>query len=157
MSIFLFIRIGTVLMVLTLFVISSPTTPLPRVAARLNTPFSYLRDTDNPSILARFDSTYEDSTYIKSMKYSEEKGFGTYSKVLSSDMVYDLVTYTKNKIDSTVNEILEGDFSINPKVYNQENISCRFCTFKDLCYFKEKDITYLDKVEDLSFISGGDE
>lgn len=109
---------------------------------------------EDPSILARFDSTFEDSTYIKSMKYSEEKGFGTYSKVLSSDMVYHLVTYTKDKINNTVDKILDGDFSINPKVYDGKNISCQFCSFKDLCYMKDSDLEYLDKVEDLSFLGG---
>ena len=47
-----FILCGTVLIVLTLFVISSPTTPSPRVAALLKIPFSYFNETDKPSILS---------------------------------------------------------------------------------------------------------
>ena len=41
---------GTVFMVFTLLVISSPTTPSPRVAALTNLPFSYCKDTLKPSI-----------------------------------------------------------------------------------------------------------
>ena len=110
--------------------------------------------TDNIERISRFDSTFEDSSYIKSMKYSDEKGFGTYSKTISDDTMYQLINYTKNKIEEARDSILEGDFSINPKIYEQKNISCEFCSFKDLCYKEEKDIIYLDKVEDLSFLGG---
>ncbi len=110
--------------------------------------------TDDTSILARFDSTYEESEYIKSMKYNEEKGFGHYSKVMSNDTLYDLVKYTKKHIEDRCDDILNSDFEINPKNYDGTNISCQFCSFKDLCYMREADITYLDKVKDLSFLGG---
>ena len=114
--------------------------------------------TDDISILSRFDSTYEKSEYIKSMSYNEEKGFGTYAtkKVLSNDILYDLLDYTKNYISKETDNILSADFTINPKVYSNVNISCAFCSFKDICYMKEKDLVYLEKQNDLSFL-GGDE
>ena len=110
--------------------------------------------TDNVDVLSRFDSTYLDSTYIKSMKYSEEKGFGPYTKTISDDMLYRMVEFTKKKIEEARDSILDADFSINPKKYDGKNISCEFCSFKDLCFQQEKDIVYLDKVEDLSFLGG---
>jgi hypothetical protein len=110
--------------------------------------------TDDTAILSRFDSTYEESQYIKSMKYSDEKGFGTYSKVISNDTLYELVKFTKKHIDLKCDEIIEGDFRIDPKVYAGNNVSCEFCTFKDLCFMKEKDLVYLEKQSDLSFLGG---
>ena len=110
--------------------------------------------TDDSSILAIFDSTYEKSEYIKSMSYNEEKGFGTYSKIINNDTLYQLIRYTKNYIEKTADEIIEGDFSINPKIYAGKNIACEYCDFKDLCYHKESDNVYLNKVEDLSFLGG---
>ncbi len=112
--------------------------------------------TDDISILSRFDSTYEKSEYIKSMSYNEEKGFGTYAakKVLSNDTLYDLLDYTKNYISTETDNILSADFTINPKVYSNVNISCVFCSFKDICYMKEKDLVYLEKQNDLSFLGG---
>ena len=107
--------------------------------------------TDDLSILERFDPTYENSEVIKSMKYTE-KGFYHYSKVLNDKAVYDMIQYTKKQIEKATNEILEGDFTINPKVYDGSNISCEFCKFKDICYKMQKDTVYLDKVEDLSFL-----
>lgn len=110
--------------------------------------------TDDTGILARFDSTYEESEYIKSMKYNEEKGFGTYSKVMSNDTLFDLIKFTKRHIEDKCDEILESDFQINPKNYDGTNISCQFCSFKDLCYMREADIVYLDKVKNLDFLGG---
>ena len=43
---------GITFIVLTLWVISSPTVPSPLVAALTNFPFSYNKDTDNPSIFS---------------------------------------------------------------------------------------------------------
>ncbi len=110
--------------------------------------------TDDTSILARFDSTFEKSEYIKSMSYTEEKGFGTYAKTISNDLLYDLITYTKDHISQKTDDILAAKFDINPKVYAGKNIACEFCQFKDLCFMKEKDQLYLEKVDDLSFLGG---
>ena len=71
-------------------------------------------------------------------------------------MVYQITQYTDNIIKDTTDSILKADFEINPKVYNQENISCKYCIFHDICFRDEGDITYLEKVEDFSFL-GGDE
>lgn len=110
--------------------------------------------TEDTSILERFDPTYEKSELIRSMSYTDEKGFGTYTKTINEDTLYELVKFTKNHIDKTTDSILEADFEINPKMYAGKNISCEFCPFNDICYTKEKDLTYLDKVEDLSFLGG---
>lgn len=112
--------------------------------------------TDNIDILERFDSTMKQSEYIKSMSYSEEKGFGPHAKVMDDDTLYHLVQYTKKYIDSATDDIIDANFQIDPKVYAGKNISCEFCSFKDLCYKTEKDLIYLDKVEDLSFLGGED-
>ncbi len=112
--------------------------------------------TTDTSILARFDSTYEKSEYIKSLSYDSEKGFGTYAKTIDNNTLYNLITYTKNNISQKTDSILSSDFSINPKVYAGKNIACEFCGYQDLCYMKDQDQVYLDKVDDLSFL-GGDE
>ena len=110
--------------------------------------------TDKIELLERFDSTYQESELIKSMKYSEDKGFGTYSKVMDDDTLYQLVQYTKNHIKEKVGEIIDGNFTIDPKVYNMKNVSCQFCKFHDICFMKDSDLVYLDKVDNLSFLGG---
>ncbi len=111
---------------------------------------------DDVEILERFDTTYQDSSYIKSMKYNEEKGFGTYSKVINNETVDKMIEYTKNKIDEVSNNIINSKFEINPKFYDKENISCKFCSFQDICFMKDSNLKYLTKVENLDFL-GGDE
>ena len=109
---------------------------------------------DDTSILERFDTTYEKSEYIKSMSYSEDKGFGRFAKVMDEATKDQLVEYTKDYINKTTDKILDAKFPINPKYYNGKNISCEYCDFKDICFSKEKDLVYLEKVEDLSFLGG---
>ena len=110
--------------------------------------------TDKTDILERFDSTYEDSELIKSMKYNPDKGFSSYTKLINDDTMYELIKYTKNKIDENVNDIISGKFDINPKVYGNENISCKYCQFKDLCFMRPDNIKYLEKVDNLDFLGG---
>lgn len=109
---------------------------------------------EDTSRLARFDSTFEKSEVIKSMAYTEDKGFSKSAKVISDDIVENMTKYTKNYINKATDSILEANFEINPKYYNGKNISCEFCEFKDLCFMKDKDIKYLEKVDDLSFLGG---
>lgn len=112
--------------------------------------------TDDINILEKFDCTYKDSSLIKSMSYSEDKGFGRYSKIIDNDTMYNLIKYVKDEISNKTDKILDADFSINPKVYDKENVSCKYCTFKDICFMKDKDITYLEKVDNLDFLGGED-
>ncbi|MBR6137153.1 MAG: PD-(D/E)XK nuclease family protein [Bacilli bacterium] len=106
--------------------------------------------TDNIDNLSLFDSTFRESELIKSMKYDEK--FDRFSKVLSDEDVYNITKYTEKVIKDTTDNILKADFSINPKVYNKENISCKYCKYHDLCYTRESDVTYLEKVDDFSFL-----
>ena len=110
--------------------------------------------TDNIDHLSRFDSTYVESSYIKGLKYDSDKGFSRTSKILDSTMLSEILEFTKNKVLETRDSILSHDFSINPKNYGKENISCGFCPYKDICYYTPNDIVELEKVEDFSFLGG---
>ena len=104
-------------------------------------------------ILSKFDKTYKDSRLIKSMKYSNDK-FSRFSKILNDEDLFDLLKYTKKILNEVCDNIIETKFDINPKVYNNKNISCNYCKYKSICYMTNNDLIYLDKVEDLSFIKG---
>lgn len=99
---------------------------------------------DEENILSKFDTTYNESKLIKGMK-TTSKGFSSYSKVLSGEE-FDNITHNTDKlIDRAVEDILEGDFTINPKVINGKMESCLFCCYKDICYQREKDIIYINE------------
>ena len=69
-------------------------------------------------------------------------------------MLYSMLNYTKNHIEEKRDDILKGDFTIDPKVYGNDNISCKYCKFKDICFTASDDIIYLEKQNDLSFLGG---
>ena len=103
--------------------------------------------TDNENILFKFDTTYNDSKLIKGMK-TTSKGFSTYSKVLNDEEIDSMINNTDKLINEGIDKILEGDFTINPKVIDGTNVSCSFCEYRDICYLREKDITYINREED---------
>ena len=99
---------------------------------------------NNENILSKFDTTYHDSKLIKSMK-TTNNGFYKYSKVLTSEEMDEMTLLADDMINKAIDGILEGDFKINPKVINGSNESCSLCEYKDICYKRERDITYINR------------
>lgn len=114
----------------------------------------YGYSTDSELSLSRFDPTYEDSKYIKSMKITKN-GFSAYSKVLSEEDMNKLVLLVDEKIDNARDNILDCDFSINPKKYSDDDdiVGCKFCKYRDICFRKNEDIVNLKKYKNTSFLS----
>lgn len=109
--------------------------------------------TDEVDRLVKFDRSYENSEYIKSMKINKDSSFSKHSKVLSDNEIYHILKYTDKVIDDTSNHIFEGDFQVNPKIIEKE-IACEHCKFKDVCFVHHKDYVYLEKPENLDFLGG---
>lgn len=107
------------------------------------------------SLLVEFDSTYNDSEVIRSMKTSS-KGFYQYSKVLSKDEISKIYSIVDKNILLAINKIKAGNFDINPKRIGFDNIGCEFCRYKDICFKKEKDIINLKEYKTLDFLGGDD-
>ena len=101
----------------------------------------------NYLLLSKFDNNYSNSNIIKSMKVTP-KGFSSNSKVLSEEEINTMIDNTDKIIDTAIKDILEGDFSINPKVINGKSISCDRCEYKEICYQRENDIVYINREED---------
>ncbi|MBE6150199.1 MAG: hypothetical protein E7162_00050 [Firmicutes bacterium] len=110
--------------------------------------------TDNKLRLERFDSTYENSNFIKSMKVKGDGEFYHYTKVLSDDVIDMLVDYIDKIIEENITDMLSCDFSINPKQIGMDNVGCKYCKYKDICYMKNEDIVKLKEYSDLSFLGG---
>ncbi|MDE5540162.1 MAG: hypothetical protein K2J20_06740, partial [Bacilli bacterium] len=51
----------------------------------------------------------------------------------------DLACAVEEKIDECIDNIIEGNFAINPKVIKKQNNACLYCKFKDICYVSKKD------------------
>ena len=64
------------------------------------------------------------------------KGLGT-KKVLRCDQIDELEKITENKIDESIDKIIDAEFNINPKRIGMNNLGCKYCQFKDICFFNE--------------------
>ena len=105
--------------------------------------------------LSEFDSSFENSDLIKGLKIKANGEFSSYSKVLSDIEIDNLISLTEKNIDDVIDKILDVDFSINPKKIGYENdLGCKFCKFKDLCFKKESDYKILDDIKTLDFLRG---
>ncbi len=109
--------------------------------------------TSQEDILSKFDSTYQNSTVIKGLK-TTSTGFYSNSKVLSLKEMETMLKMVEEKIKNAIQEMKEGNFTINPKRIGFENLGCEFCPYHDLCYHEEKDIVNLKKQENIDFLGG---
>lgn len=107
-------------------------------------------------LIEMLDHNYKDGKMIKNLRFKADGSFYASSNVLSQYEMDDLEEKIDGLIDLTVENIINGNFSINPKIYKNKNISCQYCSFKDIC-FKSKDdeevLEVTDEVDDGTTIS----
>lgn len=91
-------------------------------------------------ILKEFDSNYMDSSVIDGIKIKNDGSFSSNSlkHMLNDSEINEIINITKDKINETIDNVLESKFDINPK-YDKVNLGCEFCKYKDLCFMKEYD------------------
>ena len=99
----------------------------------------------NKDILRLIDENYEKSSVIKSMSVKKDGNFGHYAKVLNDEEIKELVDFTKEKLKETADNINKAEFNINPKKIDKDNISCKFCKFKDICFMEDYDTIKIEK------------
>ena len=97
-------------------------------------------------VLKELDYNYVNSKIIKGIKINNDGSFSSNSlkNMLDDSEFEELIELTENKIDETINEIINSKFDINPK-FDKLNIGCEFCDFKDLCFMNESNLV---KIED---------
>jgi len=98
------------------------------------------------------DQNYDNSKIIKGMRVSKDGTFSRNAKVLSSEEIEKIMHITKNLIESTIENIKNNQFNINPKKDYDKIIGCEYCQFKDICFVKNKDYqkiteTSLEEIE----------
>lgn len=103
-------------------------------------------------ILEKFDGGYQESKMIKGMR-TTSKGLGT-KKVLNNEQIDELENITKQKIDEAIDNILGANFSINPKRVGMNNLGCKYCQFRDICFVNEENILNLKEYKKMEFLGG---
>ena len=91
-----------------------------------------------------FDSTCASSIYVKSYSVTKDGTFNKNARVNSKKDFDELIEKTKENYLNADEKIQNGLFTINPTtVGNEQNIPCRFCSFKDICNVKAKDYVFI--------------
>ncbi len=90
-------------------------------------------------LLELLDDNYTESTVIKDLKYKKNGEFSSKAKILSTKEMEELTIKVEDIIDKTINNILNAEFKINPKIINNKDHACSYCKFKDICYKTKKD------------------
>ena len=101
---------------------------------------------NNVDIVKGIDTEYETNSFIKGIK-PNKNGLGTYAKVYDDEAFNSIITNMDNNINSMIENVSSGNFNINPKIIKQNETTCRFCKYSDICYHSFKD--YLDIREEL--------
>ena len=104
------------------------------------------------TILSLFDNGYFDSKVIKGMKMTS-KGLGS-KKVLDDFQMENLSALAEVKIKEAIQGIIDANFSINPKRIGNDNVGCKYCLYRDICFMSEKDIVDLEEYKNLEFLKG---
>ena len=103
-----------------------------------------------------FDSNLDSSEVIKSFKTNKDGTINAQAHTLSDLEINKLVKIADEKIDNAFDKILAGDFAINPKIIDNENIGCKYCKYQDICFRKEENNIYLNKKDYKEFLKEGD-
>lgn len=126
----------------------------PKFDMKLSVKDQLIKDTKLKGFsLASTDLEYLDSSYENSMlidKLGVAKGSGTFkktSKLIDQEQLDEVAEVIDSLIISAFDEIEKLDFEINPKIINDENKSCSFCPYENICYKNIKDYVYLETVK----------
>ena len=106
-------------------------------------------------VLEKFDSSYYESKVIKGMR-TTSKGLAS-KKVLNDNQINTLEQITETKIEEAIQGILNGHFDINPKRIGMDNLGCKYCSYKDICFMNEKNIKNLKEYKNMEFLGGSED
>ena len=85
-----------------------------------------------------------ESSVVSKLAITKNGELSKNSKVISDQDMKDMIKLVEDKILEASTSILNNDFSINPKVIDNKNVSCTYCRYKDICYKRIKDYVYYE-------------
>ena len=101
----------------------------------------------NQKLLEEFDDSYIKSEVIGSMSTTKDGSFSHYAKVLEEKEIKKLEEIVEKNIDTAILNIKNAKFEINPKIIGNDNKSCKYCQFYDICFKQNKDLVKLKEIK----------
>lgn len=90
-------------------------------------------------IVELLDDHYLENKILKNLKFKKNGELEASAKVLSNEEMNELTKVVEEVLDKGISNILDANFSINPKVIKDKNVACKYCKFKDICFMTKKD------------------
>ncbi|MBR3523161.1 MAG: PD-(D/E)XK nuclease family protein [Bacilli bacterium] len=110
----------------------------------------------NLEYVSLFDNNYTDTKVIKGFSIKADGTINAKSKVLSDLEINNLIKLTDRKINEAITNITNTNFAINPKQIDNENVSCKYCKYQDICFKKNDNLEYLTKKDYKEFLKEGE-
>ncbi len=96
------------------------------------------------------DDTLEEgsSQIIKGLKLTKSGALHKGSRTISDEGIKEKIALTKDKILTAGKAIQKGEFPIEPKQIDGDNVSCTYCPFWGICYRRDSDIRMISTKEE---------
>ncbi len=90
------------------------------------------------SKLKMFDSSYESSLIVKSLKTKQDGTFSKSNRLMDIERENELYNEIKSLIENCINEVAKGNFDIKPTWVMGKQKACDLCDYKDICYRRKE-------------------
>jgi len=108
--------------------------------------------------ISRLDTHYKISSYIKGVRVKKDGDFYASNRLLEEETLKELLKVVEKNIREVENAVENADFPIAPKKFSSEFkeqvSSCSYCSYRDICYLKPKNVVRLKEYKDLEFLGG---
>jgi len=109
----------------------------------------------NEEIIGFIDKNVKEDSYLKGISYTKDGKLTKRSinKILTEgefDIIYNIAL---EKIQEAIDNIINGNFIIEPKKI-KDDLTCKNCPYKEICFVKEDAYLEIKESKDLSFIRG---
>lgn len=100
------------------------------------------------NMIKLIDNNCMDKSFLNGIKVKKDGSLSDSKKLFDSNYYEEILNTVEQKIEEAINSIVNAEFNINPKIVKGENISCKFCNYKDICYKKYKDSVVISQAGD---------
>ena len=108
--------------------------------------------------ISRLDTHYEISSYIKGVRVKKDGDFYASNRLLGEETLKELLKIVEKNISEIEKAVENADFKVAPKKFSSEMkeqiSSCNYCSYRDICYLKPKNVVRLKEFKDLEFLGG---
>lgn len=101
------------------------------------------------NLISTFDSSYDNSQVIKSLKINKSDGeFAYKNRMLTKEEKEDLINLVESLINNCIDNVANANFDIHPIKIMKKADGCEYCEYKDICFKKPKDFNYQELKEE---------